>query len=156
MQFLKNKKTIAAILLCIGVFFGVMYLNSYYRASLVLITEFSSPFIHNGDGKLLTTIKTGEQYFVRIQTKRAITCNIDVTYYFEQVGEENGVQKRTLWYPYPTYKAKSLEGESITDRFIVIPLYMKPGEYNLVRQAVYDCGGSLISKDVSIGVRVTK
>lgn len=156
LAFIKNKKIILGfILLCIA-FFGIGYLKTYYKERLVPLTEIAVPYFHNGDGKPLMTIKAGEDYFIRIQTKRIMTCDTGITYYFEQVSDEHGVLKRTVWFPYPTYLSKSLEGESITDRFIVIPIYLKPGTYNLVHQAVYNCGGELISKDTIISVKVIR
>jgi hypothetical protein len=149
-------KIVLIVCICLSLLFAVKYILEYYQDRLVSLTEITSPYLHNGDGKILSVVHRGKEYFVRVITKRLQPCDIVVTYYFEQVIDDDDTPRRILWYPYPVYLARAVIGSSIADRFIVIPIYMKPGGYFLVRQAQYTCGGQTFKKDFSIPITIAK
>jgi hypothetical protein len=156
---LKWTKWIIAILSIFMVWFAVKYTVIYYKEKLVPLTEVAAPFIHNGDGKPLVTVHIGGQYYVRLDQmlEKPVLCEVTVIYYFYQSSIIDGVVHRIIWYPYPSYLTRSFDiGHIIDDRFIVIPFYLKAGEYKLERQADYTCDGIMIRKDASFSVTIIK
>jgi hypothetical protein len=157
MTTLKTIRNIAMVfMICVLVFISIRYAAQNYKENLVTLTELSPPYVHGGDGKALSSVRVGQEYFVRITTKRLIACDIVVLFYFKQTMIEGDIPRVIVWYPYPVYTSRVEAGTSMVDRFIVIPIYMKPGDYVLIRQSQYNCGGEAVKQNVSIPIRIAK
>lgn len=130
------------------VFFGVKYAYNYYRLSL--IPAFKKPgYIYTDNENIPATfIVRGKGFYIRTFTNRIEVCSVDSTYSIIQMSQdEHGIMKRKVVYTYYVMRNRSLVGETITDKYLIVPDWITPGNYQIMRQSDYDCQGQKLSQD---------
>lgn len=138
-----------AVIASILMFFGSQYAYETYQHALVPPTvTLAAPFIWiDNPDKPSSTLHAGEGFWIRIFTNRLQVCSVDTQYSIMQVSNVNGTLVRKVFYAYPISRNRSIPGESITDKYLVLPIWVKSGEYIVTRQSDYDCDGQKISQD---------
>lgn len=141
----KIKTPILVILSIIVMFFSVQKANEYYRERLIPpITSSNGPYLHNGDGNLLTNFHVKDAFFIRSYTTRIIACRVEIVYSILQMDNDAIPTYRKFWYIYPRSIGTSGVGDFVTDERLTIPDWLPIGKYIFIRQATYLCDDQTI------------
>ena len=118
-------------------------INSHYKNYLIPpVSVVGEPYLHNGDGIKLNSFNAGDVFFIRVFTERVVACSAEISYNIMKfLPDENDHKRRIFLYNYPTGIGFSGIGKYETDERLVIPSWLKAGEYSFTRFGNYDCNG---------------
>lgn len=147
---MKKYRWIMYMLLAVSLFFGVRYAYDRFTHALVppLLTQNPSYlYVYPNEDAPITTLKAGQGVFIRTYTNRIQQCTVESEYSIMQFKEVDHKTVRKVWFAYAIWKNRSLTGETITDKYLVLPDWLPPGDYVIIRQSEYDCNSQHISQD---------
>jgi hypothetical protein len=149
-EFMKNlvppkKSQIKRLVLYFGVVvfgaYAISYgFNSYRDALIPPLSGMKASYVWVADPKTpVTTLRHGQEFVIRTYTSRLEECTVETQYSLMRFTKEEGITLRTVFYTWPLSTNRALKGETITDKHLILPETIQPGDYVLTRQSTYDC-----------------
>jgi hypothetical protein len=103
------------------------------------------PYLHTGDNKPTKLFHAGDVVFLHTDS-RTTACNADLHYRIITETKKAGptpaddVYNRIVWFSYPQTRTSTNIGHYHADVRLVLPDWLRPGEYLIDRNVVFDCG----------------
>ena len=101
--------------------------------------SFSNVYAHHGDNKTNVPFKPGDHLFVHYDIERYRTCIVTIQFRLTWVREGDAFTGRAA-FGYPQVSYYSPAGHLETNEYFEIPRGMPPGNYELRRSNIIDCG----------------
>jgi hypothetical protein len=101
------------------------------------------PYLHKAiDDNMPTTVfHAGDVFYVHTEVSRQVICSVDLNYrIITDQTREDGIH-RVVYYTYPQTRTVVPPDTYYSDVRLVIPDWLKPGDYFIDRNASYVCQG---------------